>query len=287
MSKRYRNWVFTLNNYTSDEELSIQRVGEDHAKFLLYGRERGESGTPHLQGMVVWQNAKTLAATKKTLSRRAHLEVMAGTPQQSIIYCSKDNDVWSCGQRPKEPSEVGADEKRRWQEAIQFAKEGSMDLLEEHHPDIYMRYYGTIKRIRKDNPPELERLSGLDNHWFHGPPGTGKSYTARELFGDSLYIKNTNKWWDGYRNEDTILIEELELDAKYMGHFLKVWADVYPFQAEIKGGAIMARPQRIVITSNYTIDEIFHEDRMLASAIKRRFNSRPFLIKYTTNNSIN
>lgn len=50
-------------------------------------------------------------------------------------------------------------------------------------------------------------------------------------------MKASNKWWDGYRGETDVLIDDIEKDSAYLGHFLKLWGDPYGFiQAEVKGG---------------------------------------------------
>jgi len=43
--ERSRNFVFTLNNYTTEE---VELVKEWDCKYLIFGKEIGESGTPHL-----------------------------------------------------------------------------------------------------------------------------------------------------------------------------------------------------------------------------------------------
>lgn len=144
---------------------------------------------------------------------------------------------------------------------------------------MQVRYYSTLKRIRDDSIPPPEWLDDMCGVWYWGVPGSGKSYKAR-IENPLAYIKMSNKWWDQYNREDTVLIEEIEKDAKYLGHFLKCWTDRYPFRAERKGSTMFIRPKKLIITSNYSIDDIFGEDEVLAAAIKRRFTVTHFPTKF-------
>jgi len=47
---RARNWCFILNNYSTDEQLFITAFYLEKVCYLLFGRETGEEGIPHLQG---------------------------------------------------------------------------------------------------------------------------------------------------------------------------------------------------------------------------------------------
>jgi len=74
------------------------------------------------------------------------------------------------------------------------------------------------------------------------------------LLPSEILNKNSNKWWDGWTNDHkAALIEDLDTDC--LGHYLKIWADKYPFQAETKGSSKHSiRPKAIYITSNYRPD---------------------------------
>lgn len=68
-------------------------------------------------------------------------------------------------------------------------------------------------------------------------------------------MKPQNKWWDGYDNEPIIVLDDLDHQGgQCLGHYLKIWADKYPFTAEVKGGRVYPEYTHIIVTSNYTIE---------------------------------
>ena len=95
-----RHWVFTLNNWTEDEDDAL-RSPTNPFTYLVYGYETGQSGTPHLQGYVVFQQKKRLTQAKLLVSPRAALFIKRGTPQQAIAYCKKDGEFYEFGTAPQ------------------------------------------------------------------------------------------------------------------------------------------------------------------------------------------
>lgn len=288
---RSTNYVFTLNNYTSEEVTAFQNfVFNGCCRFVAFGKEVAESGTPHLQGVIVFKTKKSLAQVK-VLNTRAHFERCMGTLEEALRYVKKgcqSKDEWTSlkaagpnygkdvdyhqyGVPPltsKEKGVVGGQmEKDRYSEAREFAKKGNLDSIP---ADLYVRFYNSWKSIAKDHMEKPADKDGVTGIWIHGLSNTGKSRIARKLFGYSLYDKMCNKWWDGYQGEANILIDDLDDKHDGLGHYLKRWADRYSFLCETKGGMRAIRPDNIIVTSQYTPDDIWSDVRT-AHAIKRRF----------------
>lgn len=116
--------------------------------------------------------------------------------------------------------------------------------------------------------------------WIWGEPGIGKTWKARHDYGEFPFMKPQNKWWDTYEGERVVILDDLDkCGGQALGHYLKIWADKYPFKAEVKGDTIKPEYDHFIVTSNYTIDDLY-EDEQLRMAIKRRFKvihmSEPF-----------
>jgi len=85
-------------------------------------------------------------------------------------------------------------------------------------------------------------------HW--GVTGAGKSHHVfAELNDKKFYVKSpTTKWWDGYKGEDFVIIDEFRGDIG-VSHLLK-WLDKYPCTVEIKGGQVPLKATKFYIMSN-------------------------------------
>lgn len=272
MSKT-RNFVFTWNNYT-DENISTLAALE--YKYIYYGKEVAPTtGTPHLQGYMSLVQATTESAIRKKL-KGAHVEIMKGSFEQNDLYCSKSGDVTELGTKPISNKAKGEKEIERYKRAREYAQSGEFDKID---ADIYIRHLGNLKKIRAESQNAPPALTGeLVNEWLWGPPGSGKTSLAFSE-NPSCYLKGLNKWWDGYDSQDAVIIDDMDPFHKSLAQEFKVWAHHYPFPAETKGGSICIRPKKIVVTSNYRIDEVW-EDLTTREAMHRRF-----MEKYIPSNS--
>lgn len=265
MSKGSRSWCFTINNYTEDERDAL-RNGK--YAYMVFGYERGDEGTPHLQGYVHLQDTKTLSAMKKVMPR-AHLEIRKGTVDQAVEYCKKEGDYEEFGKKPMSQKEKGEENKKRWRVINEKAKEGDEAWLQEHEPHVYHTGLATFRSHKKAKTTPLDYVD-TPHEWLVGPTGTGKSKKVWEEY-PTHYAKEKNKWWCNYTGQDTVVIEEA--DPKNMEHLadrLKVWADRYPFPGEIKGGRIEGiRPLKVIVTSNYSPEECFPNQNDLEPILRR------------------
>ena len=66
-------------------------------------------------------------------------------------------------------------------------------------------------------------------------------------------------------------MDDLDKTGACLAHYMKIWADGYAFNAEIKGGMVRPRYTTLLVTSNYLPEDIFTDDAELVAAIRRRF----------------
>lgn len=273
MPLRSRGWCYTVNNWTENDEELVAKLSEQ-TLYHIVAREIGEEGTKHLQGYCYFKNFKSLAQLKALLPR-AHLETQKGTPQEASDYCKKDGDYVESGTLPMSQKRKGDLGREYWEEQLSLAKKGK---VEECDPKLQITHFNALNAISARYAPMPPDNEDIDNQWFYGPTGTGKSRKAR---GDNpgCYLKMCNKWWDGYLGEETVLIEDFDKKHEVLGHHLKIWADRYAFPAEVKGSKVNLRPKKIIVTSNFHPNEIW-SDLSTLDPILRRFNvikfSNPF-----------
>lgn len=259
-----RYWLLTINDTDSGESWIPPSQLPDGVAWLRGQKEIGaNAGRPHWQLFVTFKRAVRLAAIKRIFTNRCHAEPSRSTSAEAYVF--KDDTAitgtrFELGEKPFNRSN-----KTDWALAKSKAKLG---LLDECPPDIYVKYYRTLKAIAMDNMTKPADLTSCCGIWIYGPPGTGKSHYARQHYGNSLYLKAQNKWWDGYQGERNVLLDDF--DCKVLGHYIKIWADKYCFMAEAKGSSMQIRPHNFIVTSNYKIEELF-DCPILIEAIKRRF----------------
>jgi hypothetical protein len=266
--KKVRAWVFTVNNYTEVDIAKLQNVGRHpRTKYMVFSEEVAPAtGMRHLQGYIQYKSPKCFKSVKKDFdcSTSPYVSWAKASPMINRKYVLKiralddkpNEKYYEFGDIPKGGKEQQQEERERFEHAVELAKTGCMADID---PDLYVRYYSTWKRIFDDHviAQHLPTIDGdLENEWIHGPAGTGKSRSARERYPDA-YLKLCNKWWDGYKGEEIVIIEDYDKRHDGLAHHMKIWGDRFPFLAEVKGSAMKIRPKKIIVTSNYSPSEIW------------------------------
>lgn len=255
---RSRNWCFTINNYSNEE---IEKCNNVECNYIIYGDETGAEGTPHLQGYLEFKDAKTLSSVKKMLGGRAHLEIRRGTPLQASDYCKKEGKFVERGELSHQGKRTDLEE------IADLVKTGGIEKVVEERPDAFIKYGKNIERLSEllMKPRDMNKPPTIK--WLWGSAGVGKTKSATANC-DSFYTWNSTKWWNGYRQQQRIVIDDFDYDvsddkslAKY--RYLLRLLDRYPIQVETKGGMIHINSPEIFITCEFPPDHYWTDNKLL------------------------
>ncbi len=282
---RSRNWVFTTNNYSYFPRLLPMM------KWIRYGEEIGvENNTPHLQGCIQFNNPIEKPSTMHYMGEvvqwmfESHWERMKGSIQSNLDYTGKDatfenGKLIEFGERPLSNADArlkGKNASReKYLQMIQDAKDGKMQKIQDECPGEYLRMYRTLNALRDQATwkgfKSIQGWTDSPHLWVVGDTGTAKSATCWQIWQDKIYRKDCDKWFDGYplHDPETILLID-DFEPIWVGKGkLKVWADRYPFRAHIKNTSVMIRPKKVVVTSNYRIEECGFDPKDLGPMMRR------------------
>lgn len=265
-NQRLRNWCFTLNNYTNEEYEFICNIccGEETGaegspvRYIVVGKEVGDSGTPHLQGYVELRAATRLTGVKKILGAdRVHLESRKGTAVQAAQYCKKQDAMfYEAGIAPR-GSGSGEQGRRCDLEAVAAIVRNGASAREVFaaDPSAFIRYNRGINAAI--GLFSARRNSPTQSIWRFGVTGSGKSRDAF-LEAESFYPGSvvqlgdvSGKWFDGITPCTRAVVYD-EFDGTMPITVLLRILDRYPCQVPVKGGMVQFCPRIVFITSQYS-----------------------------------
>lgn len=257
MSKgiRARAWCFTINNYTEADGQCIYALAES-ARYICVGMEQGENGTPHYQGYVYFNDAKTFTSIKKKLPR-AHIEVARGTPQQNNKYCTKDGNLLiEQGTIPQQGKRTDLCAKK---DEIMNGKKVDDIILED--PEFYHQYGRTLHKIEDLRMRQVYRTEMTEGEWVYGTTGTGKSeYAFKDYDPKTHYIwkYEKNGWQDGYAQQPIVIIDEFR--GQMTMNELLMMIDKHPnFFVQRRGREPLPfTSKKVIITSSLAPGEVYH-----------------------------
>lgn len=259
-------WCWTLNNPTIAEEEAIKAYARgDGASYLIFGRERGESGVYHFQGYTEFQNRQRLTTIKKIAGfNRCHFEPRRGTSTEAAQYCKKELDFFEHG-----TLKVSQQGRRTDLEAIKAKLDAGAterEIADAHFGQwvIFRRSFQEYREL--GNAPRYR--PDLKVVLLRGNPGTGKSSYVYSRWPDCWISTNPIlRWFDGYGGQRVSLIDDFNGETPF--RFLLRLLDKYPIRVEVKGGHTPWNPEIIFITSNRDVMEWYGGERDTAAIARR------------------
>lgn len=284
-----------------------QRLKDLKVVWLVFGREVCSStGRRHLQGFVYFSDAKTLSAAQKALGKPGlHMDHPRATYSRQLVYCSKglqsheeweelkeagpnygkEADVFQYGVRPKDFDECGpmgaAAARDDWSRIYAIAAEYThaehqecLERLAREFPKLALgfneeKFSACVSKRHKSVVSEP-----AVGYWFHGGKGCGKSTFITKYFGKyGIYQKSDiTRWFPNYKSEPVIRFEEVGiLPQNCVSAFRSMLCnmlDVNDFSYEVKNGNGVMHPKIVVVSSNFSIEEVFGG---VDPAVRRRF----------------
>lgn len=260
---RAKYWCFTLNNY-SEEDVDRLSAPIDGISYLIFGKEVGASGTPHLQGTVCFQSRKRLTQVTAMIGPERHPHCTTTRfLSQSIEYCKKDGDYTEVGL----PPDCQAGERSDLENLKQSVREGvtSMEILRDMHSEVCAKYPRFVQQFVDDCKPKVEVAAYPLRDWqaslyetLQQPPddrsiqfvvdstgGEGKSWFARyycQLHDNAQIIVPGKKADMAYIVSDQSRVFFLDCPRSKQGDFIQ-----YDFLEEVKNGYVFSPKYESVI----------------------------------------
>lgn len=207
------------------------------ARYYIYGRETcPDTGRLHWQWYMYLRDAKTENAMRKYIAPD-HVEICGGTEEQNQRYCSKEREFIEWGIPPSQGARQDLDYARQMaansniEDVINYGSLQQIQVAEK-----WLSYFGAERD--KSYPTEVI--------WIYGPSEHGKSKYAHTHWPNA-YDKMPGKWWDGYKGELEVLMDDFDPNDYVPKELLKWW-DRYKCRVEVKGGTRQLLAKKFIIT---------------------------------------
>lgn len=248
----FKNAFLTWNNFPEGIGAIILEFFDEFCTYLVYQTEKGANGTLHLHAYIEAKKKHKFTWWKKRFPL-AHIECSRNR-EKSRAYCMKAqtrvDGPWELGnfvqgqRRPNELAEVAR--------ALAAGDRNLIDVARQN-PDVYVRHHRGLQALiaaipqERPDPPRVELL--------YGPPGCGKSRTARLGSAGIDYwaspIGSGIHWYDGYNGQEVAILDDFDgRRSEVKLSTLLQLLDRYPVQVPVKGGFTWWYPRVIFITTN-------------------------------------
>lgn len=257
---RSKNWLFTL--FVAHDSMEEALTGELKAIYDKQGVNYivGQleicptTGKRHIQGYLELSGPMRFTRLKDTyFTPQAHLEPRRGTQKQAIDYCTKE-DTRVKDTNPIKLGTVTTNQGARTDitDAFDAIKDGMNERdYYINHTVVACRYPRMFTRVHMLFGPRRDDTIEPFIFWIMGPTRTGKTRVSRHLTRNfTLFTKhNASKWWDGYCNEQIVLVDDFSDNIKDLDiAFWNAVFDRYPCPVETKGGMMQLTTSFFIVT---------------------------------------
>lgn len=282
ISRLSKLWTCTWNNYPplydllEEKEFSdtiAKEIAERFIKggigvnYLCAGKERAETGTRHLQMFIHFTEKRRKTALVKVVPELYYVE-SKGTAKQNRDYCSGlvekkgmflnpfFSEYGTC------PVEGSTATKEKWSGVLNMVKVGNFDGIAEIDPRFLMTQYRNLEYVhRKLGSAGTAKFVNPVMHtgiWIWSKrSGAGKTLAVHRQWPNP-YQKAHDEQWNDYDFEPVALLDDFSRsDALKLHSALKLWTSHLPFHGRILYGTVKVHLQRFVVTSNYSIEDLF------------------------------
>ena len=261
-----RSICWTCNNYAKEGRMAQVEWLRTKCKYFVYGKEVGESGTPHLQGYAEFQTQVRLQAFAKGAHDINFEERKCRDPKRAADYCKKGDQShaeWEANGTAGPNYGKNADVFEEGEISSQGRRndiEACTTLIMEGH---------RMRQVAVDNPVAFvkfnrgliafkqimvkPRCSRPEVIVRYGPTGSGKTLLAKYETNDA-YVWTAKQmssgqtaWFDGYDNESEVVFEEFRGQIAF-DSMLNI-LDRYDCKVQVKGAMCEFVATKIVLTS--------------------------------------
>jgi len=205
-----RLWQFTNFNLEFDYKNFYEKSS---AEYIAYALETcPKTGREHHQGFVYFNGQRgSIKGVARDLGG-CHVEMCKGNIDQNEDYCSKESQLITYGIKPSQGKRTDINAIKN-----QILDGKKVDDITIENPTIYHQYGRTLNQIEDIALRKKYRSWMTEGYWYHGATGTGKSHKVFEGFSpETHYVyPNDNGWWDGYKGQETVIINEFRGGIQY------------------------------------------------------------------------
>lgn len=252
LNEESRRWCFTLHNY---EQKDIDRLLAHNTTYIIFGEEVcPTTQRKHLQGYMEFKSETSRRTQIKKLHPTIWLKKSRGDADSNEKYCSKDGKYYEKGEAKQQGKR--SDIERVAKELMETSL--TVDEIAVDSPTFYHQYGRTLNKIEELKMRKQYRQEMTKGIWYFGETGTGKSHTSLKDYNpDTHYIyPNDNGWWDGYKQQETVVFNEFRGQIPYSE--LLTLVDKWPHQVKRRGREPLPfTTKTVIITSSLQPEEVY------------------------------